>query len=99
MNYFYLIHFANVSEGGDCQHTHSHTRRLTRVEQNDSFEAHKLLGFEFERAETGGGGQQHVEDLRHSFDTVAFVPVYKEKKKPMMIGMYFFSLSFKLKCK
>lgn len=55
------------------------TRCLTRVKQNNSFEADKLLRFEFEHAETGSGGEQHVEDLSHSFDTVAFIPVESKK--------------------
>lgn len=58
----------------NCKHTHTHKYCLTRVEQDDSFEADKLLRFEFERAEAGSGGQQHVEDLGHAFHTVAFVP-------------------------
>lgn len=50
------------------------TCALTRVEQDDSFETHELLGFELERAEAGRGGQQHVEDLGHAFNTGAFIP-------------------------
>lgn len=52
----------------------THTRCLTRVEQDDSFEADKLLRFEFEHAEAGGSGQQHVKDLNKAFHTVAFIP-------------------------
>lgn len=51
---------------------------LTRVEQNDGFQAHKLLGLQLERAEAGGGGQQHVEDLHHPLHAVALVPVEGE---------------------
>lgn len=47
---------------------------LTRVEQNDGFEADKLLGFELQHAEARRGGEQHVEYLGHSFDTVALIP-------------------------
>lgn len=54
--------------------TDTRTCCLTRVQQDDGLEADKLLGFEFEHAETGSGGQQHVEDLRHPFHAVAFVP-------------------------
>lgn len=55
-------------------HTLTHTSCLTRVEQDDCFEADELLRSEFEHAEAGSGGQQHVKDLSHAFDTVAFVP-------------------------
>lgn len=47
---------------------------LTRVEQNDGFEADELLGFELQQAEARRGGEQHVEYLGHSFDTVALIP-------------------------
>lgn len=47
---------------------------LTRVEQNDSFEADELLGFEPQRAETRRGGKQHVEYLGHSLNTIALIP-------------------------
>lgn len=47
---------------------------FTGVEQDDGFEADELLGLESEHAETGGGGQEHVEDLRHAFHAVAFTP-------------------------
>lgn len=47
---------------------------LTRVEQNDSFEADKLLGFELQHAEARRGGEQHVEYLGHSLDTVTLIP-------------------------
>ena len=66
---------------------------LTRVEQDDSFEADKLLRFEFEHAETGGGGKQHVEDLRHAFDTVAFAPGKQSERKHEE-----FCLDFRVQC-
>lgn len=47
---------------------------LTRVEQDDGFKADKLLGFQFEHAEPRRGGEQHVEDLRHTLNAVAFAP-------------------------
>jgi len=48
--------------------------RLTRVEQDDSFKADKFLRFEFEHAEAGSSGQQHVKDLSHALNTVSFTP-------------------------
>lgn len=54
---------------------------LTRVEQDDSFEADKLLRFEFEHAETGGSCKQHVEDLGHAFNTVALTPGEQSERK------------------
>lgn len=47
---------------------------LTRVEQDDGFEADKLLGLQFEHAKPRRGGEQHVEDFRHTLDAVAFAP-------------------------
>lgn len=54
---------------------------LTRVEQNDSFEADKLLGFELQHAEARRGGEQHVEYLGHSLDTVALIPIHMSPQK------------------
>lgn len=47
---------------------------LTRVEQYNSFKANKFLRFQFEHAEAGSGGQQHVKDLSHSLNTVSLIP-------------------------
>lgn len=65
----------------DKSYTHTRTCCLTRVEQDDRFEADKLLGFEFEQAETGSGGQQHVEDLSHTLNTVTLVPKEQNDRK------------------
>lgn len=58
---------------GSCPRC-KHVCCLTRVEQYDGFEADELLGFELQHAEARRGGEQHVEYLGHSLDTVALIP-------------------------
>lgn len=69
---------------------------FTRVEQNDSFEADELLGFELQHAEARRGGEQHVEYLGHSLDTVALIPGENGigfRRIPILWGFFYFDFN------
>lgn len=79
---------------GSCPHCKG-VCCLTRVEQNDGFEADELLGFELQHAEARRGGEQHVEYLGHPLDTVALIPGEKGivfRRIPELRFFPFFSL-------